>query len=152
LKILSPCFARHFEHAPPPSHNTDRIPRAARLVKHVWRARRRLRGGDSRAGWAPTTWAVAKLRAERLVQPWPAADAFQPSLLRRSGFQAQLRPSVRCLPSLIEEELLRDNHAMMQVHVEDIQRDLAAYLQRVEAGETVVIVRAGQPVVEMRPV
>ncbi len=53
---------------------------------------------------------------------------------------------------MIEEELLRDNHAMMQVNVEEIQRDLAAYLQRVEAGETVVIVRAGQPVVEMRPV
>jgi antitoxin (DNA-binding transcriptional repressor) of toxin-antitoxin stability system len=41
---------------------------------------------------------------------------------------------------------------MMQVNVEEIQRDLAAYLQRVEAGETVVIVRAGQPIVEMRPV
>ena len=41
---------------------------------------------------------------------------------------------------------------MMQVNVEEIQRDLADYLQRVEAGETVVIVRAGQPVVEMRPI
>jgi prevent-host-death family protein len=41
---------------------------------------------------------------------------------------------------------------MVQVSVEEIQRDLAAYLQRVEAGETVVIVRAGQPVAEMKPV
>lgn len=41
---------------------------------------------------------------------------------------------------------------MVQVSVEDIQRDLAAYLQRVEAGETVVIVRAGQPVAEIKPV
>jgi antitoxin (DNA-binding transcriptional repressor) of toxin-antitoxin stability system len=41
---------------------------------------------------------------------------------------------------------------MVQVSVEDIQRDLMAYLQRVEAGETVVIVRAGHPVAEMKPV
>jgi prevent-host-death family protein len=41
---------------------------------------------------------------------------------------------------------------MVQVSVEEIQRDLAAYLQRVEAGETVVIVRAGQPIAEMKPV
>jgi antitoxin (DNA-binding transcriptional repressor) of toxin-antitoxin stability system len=40
---------------------------------------------------------------------------------------------------------------MVQVSIEEIQRDLAAYLQRVEAGETVVIVRAGQPIVEMKP-
>jgi prevent-host-death family protein len=53
---------------------------------------------------------------------------------------------------LIEEQFLRDDHAMLQVSVEEIQRDLAAYLQRVEAGETVVIVRAGQPVAEMKPV
>jgi antitoxin (DNA-binding transcriptional repressor) of toxin-antitoxin stability system len=53
---------------------------------------------------------------------------------------------------LVEKELLRDNHAMLQVSVEELQRDLAAYLQHVEAGETVVIVRAGQPVAEMKPV
>ena len=41
---------------------------------------------------------------------------------------------------------------MIQVSVEDMQRDLPAYLQRVEAGETVVIVRAGQPVAEIKPV
>ena len=41
---------------------------------------------------------------------------------------------------------------MMHVSVEDIQRNLVLYLQRVEAGETLVIVRAGQPVVEMKPV
>ena len=41
---------------------------------------------------------------------------------------------------------------MVQVSVEDIQQDLAAYLQRVEAGETLVIVRAGQPVAEIKPV
>jgi antitoxin (DNA-binding transcriptional repressor) of toxin-antitoxin stability system len=51
-----------------------------------------------------------------------------------------------------EEEFLRDNHAMLQVSIEEILRDLVAYLQRVEAGETVVIVRAGQPVAEMKPI
>ena len=53
---------------------------------------------------------------------------------------------------MVEEEFLRDNHAMLQVSGEEIQRDLVAYLQRVEAGETVVIVRAGQAVAEMKPV
>lgn len=41
---------------------------------------------------------------------------------------------------------------MVQVSVEEILRDLATYLQCVEAGETVVIVRAGQPIAEMKPV
>ena len=44
---------------------------------------------------------------------------------------------------------MRDKGIMVQVSVEEIQRDLATYLQRVEAGETVVIMRAGQPVAEM---
>jgi antitoxin (DNA-binding transcriptional repressor) of toxin-antitoxin stability system len=41
---------------------------------------------------------------------------------------------------------------MVQVSVEEIERDLATYLQKVEAGETVVIVRAGHPVAEVKPV
>ena len=41
---------------------------------------------------------------------------------------------------------------MMQVSVEDIQQNLLVYLQQVEAGETLVIVRDGQPVVEMKPI
>ena len=41
---------------------------------------------------------------------------------------------------------------MVQVSVEEIQRDLPAYLRRVEAGETLIIVRAGQPVAEVKPV
>jgi prevent-host-death family protein len=40
---------------------------------------------------------------------------------------------------------------MVWVSVEEIQRDLSAYLQRVEAGETLVIVQAGQPVAEVKP-
>lgn len=41
---------------------------------------------------------------------------------------------------------------MVQVSVEEIQRNLFTYLQRVEAGETVVIVRAGKPVAEVKPI
>ena len=41
---------------------------------------------------------------------------------------------------------------MTQVSVEEMQRDLSAYLQRVEAGETLVIIRAGKPVAEVKPV
>ena len=41
---------------------------------------------------------------------------------------------------------------MAQVNIEDIQRDLSTYLQRVEAGETLLIVRAGKPVAEVKPV
>jgi prevent-host-death family protein len=41
---------------------------------------------------------------------------------------------------------------MVWVSVEEIQRDLSAYLQRVEAGETLVIVQAGQPVAEVKPI
>ena len=41
---------------------------------------------------------------------------------------------------------------MVQVSIEDIQRDLSTYLQRVEAGETLLIVRAGKPVAEVKPV
>jgi prevent-host-death family protein len=53
---------------------------------------------------------------------------------------------------LARTSFLKDNRAMVQVSVEEIQRDLFTYLQRVEAGETVVIVRAGQPVAEVKPI
>ena len=41
---------------------------------------------------------------------------------------------------------------MAQVTIEDVQQDFSTYLQRVEAGETLVIVRAGKPVAEFKPV
>ena len=41
---------------------------------------------------------------------------------------------------------------MIQVAVDRIKQDLPAYLQRVEAGETVVIVKAGKPMAEIKPV
>jgi prevent-host-death family protein len=41
---------------------------------------------------------------------------------------------------------------MMRISVEEIQQNFAAFLQRVEAGETVLIVRTGQPIAELKPV
>ena len=40
---------------------------------------------------------------------------------------------------------------MIWINVDEINRDLAGYLMRVEAGETVIILRAGKPVAEMKP-
>lgn len=45
-----------------------------------------------------------------------------------------------------------DNSPIVQVSVEDIERDLLAYLQLVENGETLVIVKTGKPVAELRPI
>ena len=41
---------------------------------------------------------------------------------------------------------------MVAVTLNDIERDLPGYLSRVEAGETVVILRDGRPIAEIRPV
>ena len=41
---------------------------------------------------------------------------------------------------------------MTQVNIEDIQRDPSKYLQRVEAGESLLILRAGKPIAEVNPI
>jgi prevent-host-death family protein len=41
---------------------------------------------------------------------------------------------------------------MTRISVEEIQQNFAAFLQRVEAGETVLIVRMGKPIAELKPV
>ena len=41
---------------------------------------------------------------------------------------------------------------MVSISVEETELNLAAYLSRVEAGETVVITRADKPVAEIKPV
>ncbi len=40
---------------------------------------------------------------------------------------------------------------MIWISVDEMGRDLSGYLQRVEAGETLVILRAGKPVAEVKP-
>lgn len=39
----------------------------------------------------------------------------------------------------------------IQVSIDDIARDVRAYLQRVEAGATIVIINAGHPIAELKP-
>lgn len=41
---------------------------------------------------------------------------------------------------------------MITVSVEEMQRDARGYLHRVQAGETITIVQADQPVAELKPV
>lgn len=41
---------------------------------------------------------------------------------------------------------------MLNVTVEDIQRDPLKYLNQVEAGETLIIFRANQPIAELKPI
>lgn len=41
---------------------------------------------------------------------------------------------------------------MTTISVDDIRRDPLGYLRRVEAGETLLIVRADRPVAEIKPV
>lgn len=41
---------------------------------------------------------------------------------------------------------------MQSISIDDIQRDPLKYLRQVEAGETLVILRANQPIAELRPI
>ena len=41
---------------------------------------------------------------------------------------------------------------MNQVSIDEIKRDLPAFLQRVEAGETIVITQSGKPMAEIKPI
>jgi antitoxin (DNA-binding transcriptional repressor) of toxin-antitoxin stability system len=41
---------------------------------------------------------------------------------------------------------------MLNVTIDEIQRDPLKYLRQVEAGETLVIVRADKPIAELRPI
>lgn len=40
---------------------------------------------------------------------------------------------------------------MIWISIDEIGRDLLGYIRRVEAGETLVILRAGKPVAEIKP-
>ncbi|MEH1920242.1 type II toxin-antitoxin system Phd/YefM family antitoxin [Nostoc sp.] len=40
---------------------------------------------------------------------------------------------------------------MTWISVDEIKRDLLGYLQRVEAGETLIIIRGGKPIAEIKP-
>lgn len=40
---------------------------------------------------------------------------------------------------------------MTTVNISDMERDLASYLRRVQAGETLLVVEADQPLAEIKP-
>lgn len=41
---------------------------------------------------------------------------------------------------------------MVTISIDDIQRDLTGYLHRVQAGETLLVLEADQPLAEIKPV
>jgi antitoxin (DNA-binding transcriptional repressor) of toxin-antitoxin stability system len=41
---------------------------------------------------------------------------------------------------------------MSTISVQDLERDLSAFLRRVQAGESFLVVRGGQPLAEVHPV
>ncbi|MGI4790897.1 MAG: type II toxin-antitoxin system Phd/YefM family antitoxin [Janthinobacterium lividum] len=41
---------------------------------------------------------------------------------------------------------------MVTIDISDIQRDLSGYLHRVQAGETLLVLEADQPLAEIKPV
>ena len=40
---------------------------------------------------------------------------------------------------------------MVTINIDDIQQDLAGYLHRVQAGETLLVLEANQPLAEIKP-
>jgi prevent-host-death family protein len=54
--------------------------------------------------------------------------------------------------SSANESTTRYNASMSTVSVQELQQNPAALLDRVEAGERLVLVRDGRPVAELRPV
>ena len=46
----------------------------------------------------------------------------------------------------------QDSDSMSTVPIEEIERDLSRYLSQVEAGEKLVLTRAGKPIAEITPV
>ncbi len=47
---------------------------------------------------------------------------------------------------------ITDKFPIVQVSVDDIKHDLLTYLQLVEDGETLVILKTGKPIAEIKPV
>ncbi|MBE8987071.1 type II toxin-antitoxin system Phd/YefM family antitoxin [Nostoc sp. LEGE 12450] len=41
---------------------------------------------------------------------------------------------------------------MLTVTIDEIQRNLTSYLQQVAAGESIIIIQAGKPIAEIKPV
>jgi antitoxin (DNA-binding transcriptional repressor) of toxin-antitoxin stability system len=62
-------------------------------------------------------------------------------------------PDVRLSPMEIELKMSEvENRVVAWVSEEEIKQNLLAYLRRVEAGEAFVIIKAGKPMAEIKPV
>jgi antitoxin (DNA-binding transcriptional repressor) of toxin-antitoxin stability system len=85
-------------------------------------------------------------------------DAEQAALLPNKALQSDARQARAAelgrsaFTGFAQQQFMGDNLPMTQVSIDDIQRDVSTYLQRVEAGETLVILRAGRPIAEVKPV
>ena len=47
---------------------------------------------------------------------------------------------------------LLDNCPMLPITIDEMKRNLLTYIERVEAGESIIIIRAGKPVAEIKPI
>lgn len=47
---------------------------------------------------------------------------------------------------------ITNEHTLVQVTFDEIARNLRVYLQRVESGETLIILKSGNPVAEIKPI
>lgn len=47
---------------------------------------------------------------------------------------------------------ITDKSPIVQVSIDDIQHDLLTYLQLVEDGRTLVIIKTGKPIAEIKPI
>jgi len=77
-------------------------------------------------------------------------------MITRNAVPAPTEFRVRC-SRVIQQYVdftftLIDNDWMIQVSIDEIKRDLPAVLQRVEAGETIIITHAGKPMAEIKPI
>jgi len=52
---------------------------------------------------------------------------------------------------VVQNELIGSNARMSTISLQDLAQDPAALLDRVEAGELLVVTRDGRPVAELRP-
>ena len=96
-------------------------------------------------------------KIRQYIQRLPAAlqqEAldFVEYLLTKAERKAVLREEQTEAYLAVHERQAAENAAEIQVSEEGIRQDLPTYLQRVEAGETVVILKAGKPVAEIKPI
>jgi antitoxin (DNA-binding transcriptional repressor) of toxin-antitoxin stability system len=56
------------------------------------------------------------------------------------------------VPKIDLKNYVVDNEAMIRVSIEEIENDITTYLQRVENGETLIIIRSDKEVAELKPI